>query len=533
MGRRADGALPFFRRIIIQTVPEPATRANLVERGDADLAIDLAASDMPTLEKSAKAKVVSIPQTNGFTHIAMNTQMAPFDNVKVRKAVAAALPYDDMFKAAIFSRGRKLYGAGWSTTPPNSSFPQAIPNKTDPALAKKLLAEAGFPNGFSTTFAFTVGAAATAEPMAALVKESLGKVGIQVEIQKKPDAEFNTLASDRKMPFFTDGATAWLPYTYYFFYLYFTRQQRWNFASCKSTKMEELTLEARYQTDKAKYDAGCKEMIELFAAADAADHAVAAQPRRRHGEVGRRLHLPVLPPGRLPRSQAGVALLAAIAGRVGRRLLASIPALLGVIVVTFIADACAAGRSRDLLRLRPRRRAGGDRGDCAARMGLDKPIPVQLVRYLGEIAQGDFGRSMTTGQPVVLDIRRRLPASLELTCTALALALSSPCRSASSPPCGQGSLIDHAVRLLCTLGVCVPTFVSGLLLIYAFYYLLGWAPDPTARIDIFASPPPDITGFYLIDFAATGDWDGWWAASASSCCRPSPWRCSCWRRLPA
>jgi len=68
------------------------------------------------------------------------------------------------------------------------------------------------------------------------------------------------------------------------------------------------------------------------------------------------------------------------------------------------------------------------------------------------------------------------------------------------------------VRLLCTLGVCVPTFVSGLLLIYAFYYLLGWAPDPTARIDIFASPPPEITGFYLIDFALTGDGEGWWAA---------------------
>jgi peptide/nickel transport system permease protein len=68
--------------------------------------------------------------------------------------------------------------------------------------------------------------------------------------------------------------------------------------------------------------------------------------------------------------------------------------------------------------------------------------------------------------------------------------------------------------MLCTLGVCVPTFVSGLLLIYVFYYLLGWAPDPTARLDIFASTPPDITGFYLIDFALVGDWDGWRAAGA-------------------
>ena len=141
-----------------------------------------------------------------------------------------------------------------------------MPNKLDLAAAKKLLAEAGHPNGFSTTFAFAVGQAATAEPLAALVKESLGKIGIQVEIQKKPDAEFNTLASERKMPLFVDGATAWLPYTYYFFYLYFTREQRWNFSSFKSTKMEDLTLDARYQTDKAKYDEDCMKMIEIFAA---------------------------------------------------------------------------------------------------------------------------------------------------------------------------------------------------------------------------------------------------------------------------
>ena len=261
----ADGKLPAFRRIIIQTVPEPATRANLIERGDADLAIDLAASDIPSIEKSAKSRVASIPQTNGFTHITMNTLMPPFDNPKVRQAVAAALPYEDMFRAAIFGRGTRLYGADWSATP-DSRFPQPMPNRTDPARAKQLLAEAGLAAGFSTTFAFSTGQAATAEPVAALVKEALGKVGVQVEIQKKPDAEFNTLESDKKMPFYTDGATAWLPYTYYFFYLYFTRDQRWNFSGWKSKGMEDLTLDARYQTDQAKYDEDCKRMIDLFVA---------------------------------------------------------------------------------------------------------------------------------------------------------------------------------------------------------------------------------------------------------------------------
>ncbi len=264
----AGGAMPFFRRVIVQTVPEPATRANLVERGDADLSIDLAASDVQAMEQAGKAKIASIPQTNGFTHITLNTQMAPFDNLKVRQAVAAALPYDDMFKAAIFGRGRKLYDADWSGTPPNASFPQPMPVRTDLARAKQLLAEAGMPNGFSTQFAFSTGQSATAEPLAALVKESLGKIGIQVEIQKKPDAEFNTLEADKKLPFYTDGATAWLPYTYYYFYLYFTREQRWNFSSWKSTAMEDLTLDARYQTDTAKYDEDCTKMIQLFAGQD-------------------------------------------------------------------------------------------------------------------------------------------------------------------------------------------------------------------------------------------------------------------------
>ena len=257
--------LPMFKRIIMQTVPEPATRANLIEKGDADLSIDLSASDITTMEKAPKVKVVSVPQTNGFTHITMNTQVKPFDNVKVRQAIAAALPYNDMFKAALFDRGAKLFGADW-TAPPDATFPQPMPFKTDAALAKKLLAEAGFPEGFSTTFAISTGQAATAEPLAALLKEALGKIGISVDIQKKPDAEFNTMESEKKLPFYTDGATAWLPYTDYYFRLYFTRDQRWNFAGWKNTDIETLSAAAQFQTDPAAYDDECRKMIEVYVA---------------------------------------------------------------------------------------------------------------------------------------------------------------------------------------------------------------------------------------------------------------------------
>jgi peptide/nickel transport system permease protein len=210
-------------------------------------------------------------------------------------------------------------------------------------------------------------------------------------------------------------------------------------------------------------------------------------------------------------SSGSSGLLAGIIRRVGRRLLASIPALLGVVVVTFTLMRVLPGDPAVFFASGPS--AGREEIEQLRHsMGLDRPIPVQLVRYLGDVVTGNLGRSMTTGQPVVLDMERRLPASLELTCTALIIALFLSVPLGVLAALRPGSALDHAVRMLCTLGVCVPTFVSGLLLIYAFYFLLGWAPDPTARIDIFASAPPDITGFYLIDFALTGDWDGWWAA---------------------
>ncbi len=116
--RGTEDKSAFFKRVIVQSVPEPATRANLVERGDADIVVDLQASDVQSLEAKAKLKVISTPQYNAVTFISMNNQIPPFDNVNVRRAVAYALPYDDMFKAALFGRGSPLFGATWADGKP-------------------------------------------------------------------------------------------------------------------------------------------------------------------------------------------------------------------------------------------------------------------------------------------------------------------------------------------------------------------------------------------------------------------------------
>ncbi|MGJ5203286.1 ABC transporter substrate-binding protein [Bradyrhizobium sp. HKCCYLR20261] len=245
-----------FKRLIIQSVPEPATRANLVERGDADLVIDLQASDVQSLEGKGKLKVISTPQYNAVTFISMNNTIPPFDNVNVRRAIAYALPYDDMFKAALFGRGAPLYGATWADgKPPSGGYPIPQPIKLDLEKAKAYLKDAGMPDGFSTTFSFNVGQAATAEPMAALVKESLGKIGIKVDIQKLPDAQMSTAINEKKLPFFIEGIVAWLPSTDYFYRNFYTGKQRWNYSSTDNAELEKIAQEARFEADKAKYEA--------------------------------------------------------------------------------------------------------------------------------------------------------------------------------------------------------------------------------------------------------------------------------------
>jgi peptide/nickel transport system substrate-binding protein len=244
-----------YKRNITQTVPEAATRANLVEKGDADIVIDLQATDAADLEKKGKLKVVSTPQYNSITFVSFNNQMPPFDKIEVRRAIAAALPYDDMFKAALFGRGAPLYGASWpdGKAPTGEVFPIPQPLKTDLAEAKKQLAAAGLPDGFSTTFSFNVGQAGTAEPMAALLKESLGKVGIKVDIQKLPDAQMSTLINEKKVPFFTEGIVAWLPSMDYFYRNFYIGPIRWNYASLDDAKITEWAQAARFEADKAKY----------------------------------------------------------------------------------------------------------------------------------------------------------------------------------------------------------------------------------------------------------------------------------------
>jgi peptide/nickel transport system permease protein len=186
-----------------------------------------------------------------------------------------------------------------------------------------------------------------------------------------------------------------------------------------------------------------------------------------------------------------------------KRLLVAVPSLIGVVIVTFL-----------LTRALPGDPAAYFAGPAATKeaieqirvkLGLDQPLAVQFVRYVGDLARGDLGNSLTTGQPVGKEIRTRLPASAELTLLGLVVSMLIAVPLGIFAATRPGSLIDHACRVVTTAGVSLPVFFTGLILIYVFYYILGWAPAPLGRLDIFYSPPPPVTGFYLIDSLIAGN----------------------------
>jgi peptide/nickel transport system permease protein len=196
--------------------------------------------------------------------------------------------------------------------------------------------------------------------------------------------------------------------------------------------------------------------------------------------------------------------------KIGKRLMTVIPTLIGVVIVTFLLTRVLPGDPAVYF-AGPAATAQSI-ADIRKNLGLDRPLPEQFVRYVDDLAHGDFGNSLSTGQPVLQEIETRLPASAELTLTGLILSMLIAVPLGILAAVKQGSWIDHLCRIVATAGVSLPVFFTGLLLVYVFYYLLGWAPAPIGRLDVFYTAPPQYTGFYLIDSLITGDFETFRAA---------------------
>jgi peptide/nickel transport system permease protein len=198
--------------------------------------------------------------------------------------------------------------------------------------------------------------------------------------------------------------------------------------------------------------------------------------------------------------------------QIGYRLLQAVPSVFGVVLISFVLTRALPGD--------PAVYFAGAMADkesieqVRVALGLDRSWIEQFFIYIGNLAAGDMGMSLNTGRPVLDELLTRLPASLELTFTGLGLAILIAVPLGVLAATRPGSWVDHLCRVLVTAGVSLPTFFTGLFLIYIFYYLIGWAPSPLGRLDILYFPPPHVTGFYTIDSLLAGDFEAFGATLA-------------------
>ena len=258
-----SGPLPFFKRIVDRQIASAGTRRALLEKGDADLSFNLPPKDFSELVKEGKLKVIGTPVDAELLYIDMNVKTPPFDNPKVRQAIAYAIPYDSVLHNAMFDRGKGMFGG--SGDPTTTDWPQPSPYKTDLDKAKALLAEAGYPNGFKTTLSYDVSTSATREPIALFVQDSLKKIGVDIDIQKVPGADWYTQLNKKNMPMLIMSFKAWLNYPdYYFFWTYDgINNSVFDDMDYVNSNMDKLIEAARFESDAEKYTDEVKGFIKI------------------------------------------------------------------------------------------------------------------------------------------------------------------------------------------------------------------------------------------------------------------------------
>lgn len=192
---------------------------------------------------------------------------------------------------------------------------------------------------------------------------------------------------------------------------------------------------------------------------------------------------------------------------VGRRLLALVPVLLGVTFVAFYAMYLTPG---DPALLVLGERATPERVEALRRdLGLDRPFVVQYGVFLGRLVQGNLGRSTQTNNPVVEDILQRFPATIELTLAAMLIACTAGITAGVVSAVRQYSMLDYAAMVGSLVGVSMPIFWLGFVLMILFSLRLDWFPL-SGRYDV-AYYFPRVTNFVLIDALLDGQWDAFWS----------------------
>lgn len=258
-----SGVLPEMERVISRQIASAGSRRALLERGDADLSFNLPPRDFAELVAAGELKIIGTPVDAELIYVDMNVTIPPFDNPLVRQAIAYAIPYDDIVETAMYGRGIGMFGGPEDVT--TTAWPQPSPYVYDLDRARALLTEAGFPNGFTTTISYDLSTSATREPIALLIQDSLRQIGVTVEINEVPGANWYAQLADKAFPMDIMSFKAWLNYPeYYFYWTYHGGNNTvFNSMNYQNPALDALVDAARFEPDRAAYEQQVQEFIQI------------------------------------------------------------------------------------------------------------------------------------------------------------------------------------------------------------------------------------------------------------------------------
>ena len=259
-----SGPLPGVKRVVVREVPSISTRRALLERKDVDLSFGIPDKDATELASKDGLKVTATPIENCIYCLGVNLKFDAFKDKKVRQAIACAVPYEEIFKAAAYGNGVKMWG-GASAKPTDISWPQPFRYSTDLDKAKALLSETAFKDGFEVPFAINQSLSSWMEPTALLIQESLGKIGIKAKIEKIPGANWRTAALvEKRLPLHLENFGGWLNYPDYYFFWAYIKGHLFNSSNYDNPEVKALVDETLHmEIDNPEYAPKVKRLIEI------------------------------------------------------------------------------------------------------------------------------------------------------------------------------------------------------------------------------------------------------------------------------
>lgn len=253
--------LPGNDGVTMKIVQSAQERVRMLRAGEADVAVGLEAEALTQLERDAGVQVVALPSTL-WKYLGVNNRIPPFDDIRVRKALCYATPYEEIISEAFGGRAQPL----------TSPVPAGIPThdgsfwdyRMDLDQARELLREAGLGEGFDAKLTIREEKAED-ELIAGLVQESFGEVGVRLEIEKILSLEFHERVAEEKLPMFLLEMLSWIRDPFFKMHLLIETGALENRIGYSNTRIDEIIAQGLQEPDSRTRKTLSLEAQRLFA----------------------------------------------------------------------------------------------------------------------------------------------------------------------------------------------------------------------------------------------------------------------------